>query len=58
MHLPYIYLKGNDMSKAAQFIIFALLIFGGVLAFKTYKEGGFTEAKSINTPIEQDVESH
>ncbi len=46
------------MSNAAKFIIAALLIFGGVMVYKTYQEGGFKDAKGINAPIEEDVESH
>lgn len=46
------------MNNAAKFIITALLIVAGVLAYKTYQEGGFDNAKGINVPIEADVEDH
>lgn len=46
------------MNNAVKFIIAALLIFGGVMAFKTYQEGGFKDAKGINMPVEEDVEAH
>ena len=42
----------------AKFIIAALLIFGGVMAYKNYQEGGFANAQGVDTPVEQDVESH
>jgi len=43
---------------AMKFIIAALIIFGGMMAFKTYQEGGFDNAQGVNVPVEQDVESH
>ncbi len=46
------------MNNATKFIITALLIVAGVLAYKTYQEGGFDDAKGINAPVEVDVESH
>jgi hypothetical protein len=50
--------KENFMNNAAKFIITALLIVAGVLAYKTYQEGGFDDVKGINAPVEVDVESH
>ncbi len=46
------------MSNAIKFIITALLIVAGVLAYKTYQEGGFDNATGVNAPVEVDVESH
>ncbi len=46
------------MSNATKFIITALLIVVGVLAYKTYQDGGFDNAKGIDAPVEVDVESH
>lgn len=46
------------MSNAAKFIIAALLIFGGFMAYKNYQEGGFDDVKGINVPVEKDVEAH
>ncbi len=48
--------KGDDM--AIKFIIAALIIFGGMMAFKTYQEGGFANAQGVNAPVQQDVEAH
>ncbi len=45
------------MSNAAKFIITALLIFGAVMAYKTYQDGGFKDAKGIDVTTE-DVEDH
>jgi hypothetical protein len=42
----------------AKFIIAALLIFGGMMAFKTYQEGGFANAQGIDAPTDQNVEAH
>jgi hypothetical protein len=41
-----------------KFIIAALLIFGGMMAYKTYQEGGFANAQGVNAPMEKDVEAH
>ncbi len=41
-----------------KFVIAALLIFGGVMAYKNYQEGGFANIQSVDTPAEQDVERH
>jgi len=46
------------MSNAVKFIITALLIIVGVLAYKTYQEGGFDNATGINVPVEENVEDH
>lgn len=43
---------------AMKFIIAALLIFGGMMAFKTYQEGGFANAQGVNVPVGQDIEAH
>lgn len=41
-----------------KFIIAALLIFGGMMAYKTYQEGGFANAQGVNVSVDQDVEAH
>jgi len=43
---------------AMKFIITALLIFGGMMAYKNYQDGGFANAQGVNTPIEEDVEAN
>ncbi len=46
------------MNNAVKFIITALLIVVGILAYKTYQEGGFDNATGVNVPVEADVEAH
>jgi predicted negative regulator of RcsB-dependent stress response len=50
--------KGEFMKNGVKFIIAALLIIAGMMAFKTYQEGGFANAQGVNAPVEQDVEAH
>jgi len=43
---------------AMKFIIAALLIFGGIMAYQNYQAGGFADAQGVTVPVEQDVEAH
>ena len=40
------------------FIITALLIVAGAMAYQAYKHGAFENAHGIDMPAEPDVESH
>jgi len=46
------------MKNGVKFIIAALLIIAGMMAYKNYQEGGFVNAQGVNAPAEQDVEAH
>ncbi len=39
------------MKNSVKFIITALIILGGIMAYKNYQDGGFENAKGVNTPI-------
>jgi len=46
------------MNNKVRFIIAALVIIAGAMAFQNYKNGGFDNAQNTTAPVETDTASH